>query len=227
MKILIVEDDPKISSFIAKGLKEAGFTVERAADGEEGLALAQARRFDVLVVDLMLPKKTGYELIAALRAKGGTTPVLILSAKSGVDDKLKGFQAGSDDYLTKPFSFAELLARVKALARRAAPAAGETSLAAGPLTLDLMARRAARNGKAIELRPREFALLEYLMRHAGNVVSKTMIMEHIWSYYFDPETNIVDVLVHRLRSKVDDGFEPKLIHTVRGTGYVLSGWEKS
>ncbi|MBN2351076.1 MAG: response regulator transcription factor [Spirochaetales bacterium] len=223
MKILVVEDDAKIASFIAKGLKQEGFSVERAGDGEEGLALALARRFDVLVVDLMLPKLSGYEIIGSLRKKGATTPILILSAKSGVDDKLQGFEAGSDDYLTKPFSFAELVARVRALARRAAPSAGETALVSGPLTLDLMSRRASRDGKEIELRPREFALLEYLMRHAGNVVSKTMIMEHIWSYYFDPETNIVDVLVHRLRAKVDDGFEPKLIHTVRGAGYVLSG----
>jgi two-component system OmpR family response regulator len=221
MRVLVVEDDAKIAGFVAKGLKEEGFTVERADDGEQGLVLALARPFDVLIVDLMLPKLSGYELIRSLRARGVASPVLILSARSGVNDKLEGFQAGSDDYLTKPFSFAELLARVRALARRAAPAVGETSLAAGPLTLDLIARRAVRGGKDIGLRPREFALLEYLMRHAGNIVSKTMIMEHIWSYYFDPETNVVDVLVHRLRAKVDDGFAPKLIHTVRGAGYVL------
>jgi two-component system OmpR family response regulator len=221
MRILIVEDDNKIASFVAKGLKEAGHTVERAPDGEQGVQLAMARQFDVLIVDLMLPKMNGYEVIRFLRDHGITSPVLILSAKSEVTDKLQGFQAGSDDYLTKPFSFAELLARVKALARRASAAPEETALRVGPLSLDLLARKAGRDGKDIDLQPREFALLEYLMRHAGNVVSKTMIMEHIWSYYFDPETNIVDVLVHRLRAKVDDGFEPRLIQTVRGAGYVL------
>jgi two-component system, OmpR family, response regulator len=221
MRVLVVEDDKKIASFITRGLKEMNIAAEQAADGETGLALALARPFDVLIVDLMLPGMDGFTLIGKLREKNIAAPILILSAKGGVDDKLKGFQAGSDDYLTKPFSFAELLARVRALARRGAPAGEATVLTAGPLSLDLVARRASRDGKQIELRPREFALLEYLMRHAGAVVTKTMIMEQIWSYYFDPESNIVDVLVHRLRARVDDGFDPKLIHTVRGAGYVL------
>ncbi len=221
MRVLIVEDDNKIASFVAKGLKQEQITAERARDGNEGLAVAQDRPFDVLIVDLMLPGLDGYQLISRLRTAGNRTPVLILSAKSGLDDKLEGFRAGGDDYLTKPFSFAELLARLRALARRGAAHDTQTLLAAGPLVLDLVTRRVTREKREIDLRPREFALLEYLMRNAGSVVSKTMIMEHIWSYYFDPESNIVDVLVHRLRGKIDDGFDAKLIHTVRGTGYVL------
>ena len=221
MRILVVEDDKKISSFIGKGLKQEGHFVDLAADGEEGLQIALDRPFDAMVIDLALPKLDGYSVIKELRAKGTTTPILILSAKSSTEDKLAGFSAGSDDYLTKPFSFAELLARLQALVRRSAQSAQPVELAAGDLVINLLTRRVTRGTREIELPPREYALLEYLARNAGNVVSKTMIMEQIWAYYFDPETNIVDVLVHRLRGKVDDGFEKKLIQTVRGVGYVL------
>ncbi|HEY5542155.1 MAG TPA: response regulator transcription factor [Candidatus Binatia bacterium] len=221
MRILVVEDDKKIASFVARGLKEAGFAVDQAENGEDGLRLALAHPYDTAVMDLMLPKLDGLSLIEELRKKKVLTPVLILSAKRSVDDRVKGLQAGGDDYLTKPFSFVELLARIQALIRRATRETEPTRLLAGDLAIDLLAREVTRAGSRIELQPREFALLEYLMRNAGRVVSKTMILEHVWGYDFDPLTNVVDVLVSRLRNKVDREFEKKLIQTHRGVGYAL------
>jgi two-component system, OmpR family, response regulator len=221
MRVLLVEDDPTIAAFVAKGLREAGFAVDEAADGETGLTLAREQKFDAAIVDVMLPRLDGLSLIDALRGRGIRTPVLILSAKRSVDDRVRGLQAGGDDYLTKPFAFAELLARVQALIRRSTGAAEPTTLSAGDLTLDLLTREVRRDGNRIELRPREYALLEYLLRHAGKVLTKTMILSHVWGYNFDPNTNVVDVLVSRLREKIDRSFESKLIHTVRGVGYVL------
>jgi two-component system OmpR family response regulator len=221
MRAVIIEDDVTIAEFVARGLREAGFAVDHAADGESGLELTTSTAYDVAIVDLMLPKLDGLSVIAAMRRRNLRTPVLILSARHTVDDRVKGLETGGDDYLTKPFAFPELLARVQALIRRATGAPSSTHLTVGDLTLDLMTRRATRQGRDIELRPREFALLEYLMRNAGRVVSKTMILSHVWDYSFDPRTNVVDVLVFRLREKIDKGFEPKLIHTERGIGYVL------
>jgi two-component system OmpR family response regulator len=221
MRALIVEDDAAIASFVARGLREAGYAVDVAADGEAGLARALEVPYDVAIVDLMLPRRDGLSLIDALRQRGRTTPVLILSARRSVDDRVRGLQSGGDDYLTKPFAFAELLARVQALVRRASRAPEPTTLTLEDLTLDLLSRKVTRGGTPIELRPREFALLEYLLRNAGTVVSKTMILSHVWEYSFDPQTNIVDVLVSRLREKIDRPFERKLLRTVRGMGYVL------
>ena len=221
MHALIIEDDPAIADFVARGLREAGFAVDVAADGEEGLTAALEQKPDVAIVDLMLPKRDGLAVIDELRRRGRATPVLILSARRSVDDRVRGLQAGGDDYLTKPFAFAELLARVQALVRRASRLSEPTTLTVDDLTLDLLSRKVARGGVAIDLRPREFALLEYLMRNAGRVVSKTMILSHVWEYNFDPQTNIVDVLVSRLRDKIDRPFEKKLLQTVRGIGYVL------
>jgi len=219
MRVLVVEDDKKIATFVVKGLKQSGFAVDHAPDGEQGLFLSRSVNYDAAIVDLMLPKLDGLELIQKLRAQGRPVPVLILSAKASVDDRVKGLQAGGDDYLTKPFAFSELLARVQALIRRAAQTAEPMKLVVGDLTLDLLAREVRRAGERIELQPREFALLEYLMRSAGRTVTKTMILEHIFDYSFDPQTNVVDVLVHRLRSKVDR--DRAMIHTIRGVGYVL------
>jgi two-component system OmpR family response regulator len=221
MRALIIEDDRTIADFVARGLREAGYAVDAAADGDEGLEAALQQPYDVAIVDLMLPKRDGLSVIDELRRRGKSTPVLILSARRSVDDRVRGLQAGGDDYLTKPFAFAELLARVQALVRRASRTTEPTSLTVGDLSLDLLTRRVVRGGAPIELRPREFALLEYLMRNAGKVVSKTMILSHVWDYNFDPQTNIVDVLVSRLRDKIDRPFELKLLHTVRGVGYVL------
>jgi two-component system, OmpR family, response regulator len=221
MRALIIEDDPAIGDFVARGLRESGFAVDVAADGEEGLEAALGQPYDVAIVDLMLPKRDGLAVIDALRRSGRTTPVLILSARRSVDDRVKGLQAGGDDYLTKPFAFAELLARVQALVRRASLTPEPTTLTVGDLSLDLLTRKVARGGTTIELRPREFALLEYLMRNAGKVVSKTMILSHVWDYNFDPQTNIVDVLVSRLRDKIDRPFDTKRLQTVRGVGYVI------
>ena len=219
MRILVVEDDRKIASFVVKGLKESGYAVDHFADGEQGLIMAQTIAYDAEIVDLMLPQLDGLSLIRQLRARGKRMPVLILSAKASVDDRVKGLQAGGDDYLTKPFAFSELLARVQALIRRATQVAEPTRLVVGDLTLDLLNRQVERGGERIVLQPREFALLEYLMRNAGRVVTKTMILEHIFDYSFDPQTNIVDVLVHRLRSTVGKG--RAMLHTLRGVGYVL------
>jgi len=221
MRALIVEDDPTIADFVAKGLREAGFVVEVARDGDRGLQRAVSEPFDVAIVDVMLPGRDGLSLIDALRGRGIRTPVLILSAKRSVDDRVRGLQAGGDDYLTKPFAFAELLARVQALVRRASGAAEPTRLTVGDLTLDLLSREVERRGQRLDLRPREFSLLEYLMRHPGRVLSKTMILSHVWGYSFDPGTNVVDVLVSRLREKLDRPFDTPLLHTVRGVGYVL------
>ena len=221
MRALIVEDDATIADFVARGLREAGFAVDIAADGEEALEGTRQQTYDVAIVDLMLPKRDGLSVIDEMRRHGIGTPVLILSARRSVDDRVKGLQAGGDDYLTKPFAFAELLARVQALVRRATRTPDPTTLTVDDLVLDLLSRRVTRGGKPVDLRPREFALLEYLMRNAGRVVSKTMILSHVWEYTFDPQTNIVDVLVSRLREKIDRPFEKKLLHTVRGVGYVL------
>ena len=222
MRALLVEDDQTIADFVGRGLREAGFAVDHAPDGETGLQLAASVDHDVAIIDLMLPKLDGLALIKELRRRGVTTPVLILSARHTVDDRVVGLEAGGDDYLVKPFAFTELLARVQALIRRATTFPASTQLTAGELTLDLRTRRATRAGREIDaLRPREFALLEYLMRNAGRVVSKTMILSHVWDYNFDPRTNVVDVLVHRLREKIDRDFDRKLIQTVRGMGYVL------
>jgi two-component system OmpR family response regulator len=221
MRALLVEDDPKIAEFVANGLREAGFVVDHATEGDTGLSLATNGVHDVAVIDLMLPHLDGLGLIQRMRQRGVQTPVLILSAKHSVDDRVIGLTAGGDDYLTKPFAFPELLARVHALIRRATHAPVATQLTVGDLRLDLVARTATREGRTIELRPREFTLLEYLMRNAGRVVSKTMILSHVWDYSFDPGTNVVDVLVFRLREKIDRGFDTKLLHTVRGVGYVI------
>ncbi len=221
MRVLIVEDDQRIASFVTKGLKQAGFAVDHVSDGDDGLHMAEFNPYDVMIIDIMLPKRDGFSVIESLRSRGNTTPILILSALGSIDDKLKGFQSGSDDYLTKPFSFAELQARLQALLRRTTRGQSQNVLGVGELQMDLLSRKVTRNNREIELQPREFALLEYLMRNSGNVVSKTMILEHVWDYHFDPQTNVVDVLVHRLRSKIDRDFETKLIQTVRGVGYVL------
>jgi two-component system OmpR family response regulator len=221
MRILVVEDDKTIADFVAKGLKEAGYAVDTATDGEDGLGRISTTDYDVAIVDLMLPKRDGLSLIEEMRKRRIATPVLILSARRSVDDRVKGLQAGGDDYLTKPFAFAELLARVHALLRRAQGSSDTTVLTVGDLTVDLVSRKVGRGGRTIDLRPREFALLEYLMRNAGRVVSKTMILSHVWDYNFDPGTNVVDVLVHRLREQIDRDFDVKLLHTVRGVGYVL------
>jgi DNA-binding response OmpR family regulator len=221
MRILVVEDDVKISSFIINGLKQAGFAVDHAGDGEEGLYLALNEPYDAAIIDIMLPKRDGLSIIEEVRRQKINIPVIILSAKRSVDDRIKGLQTGSDDYLTKPFSFSELLARLQALIRRASRASEPSRLTAGDLTIDLLRREVMRENRKIDLQPREFALLEYLMRNVDRVVSKTMILEHVWDYHFDPQTDVVDVLVCRLRSKVDRGFEKKMIHTLRGMGYVL------
>lgn len=225
MRALLVEDDPPIADFVARGLREAGFAVDRAADGDTGLTAAGTHAHDVAIVDLMLPGRDGLSLIEEMRRRGILTPVLILSARRSVDDRVRGLQAGGDDYLTKPFAFAELLARVQALVRRATRGADPTSLTVDDLVLDLLSRRVTRGEAPVDLRPREFALLEYLMRNAGRVVSKTMILSHVWEYSFDPQTNVVDVLVSRLREKIDRPFATKLLHTVRGVGYVLRARE--
>lgn len=219
MRILVVEDDNKIASFVVKGLKQSGYAVDRCADGEEALVLAETTTYDAAIVDVMLPKLDGLSFIQRLRARKIQLPVIILSAKATVDDRIKGLQAGGDDYLTKPFAFSELTARLHALIRRATQASEPTSLTVGDLTLDLLARTANRDGQKVELQTRELALLEYLMRHPGRTVTKTMILEHIFDYSFDPQTNVVDVLVHRLRAKIDP--EKVRLHTIRGVGYVL------
>ncbi len=221
MRLLVVEDDPRISAFVAGGLRQAGYAVDTVADGETALGQALAVDYDAAVVDVMLPGRDGLSLIEALRQRGSAVPVLVLSAKRSVADRVRGLETGGDDYLTKPFAFAELLARVQALVRRGTAAPETTRLVAGPLALDLLTRETTRSGQPLDLQPREFRLLEYLMRNAGRVVSKTLVIEHVWDYDFDPQTNVVDVLVHRLRKKVDEPFETRMIETVRGVGYVL------
>lgn len=221
MRVLVVEDDAKIASFVANGLREAGYAVDVAEDGTEGHFLAITEPYDAAVLDLMLPGMDGLTIIERMREKGVDIPVLILSAKRSVDDRVKGLQAGSDDYMTKPFSFSEVLARVQALIRRNTRTTEPTSLTFEGLSLDLLSREVTREGQTLPLQPKEFSLLEYLMRNPGRIVSKTSILERVYDYNFDPQTNVVDVLVHRLRAKVDKEFSAKYIHTVRGAGYVL------
>lgn len=220
MKVLVIEDDKQTREFVVKGLKEAGYVVAAASEGKQGLQMATREPFDVAVVDVMLPGLDGIEVIRRMRAQGVNTPVIILSARAGVDDRVLGLEAGSDDYMTKPFAFAELLARIQAKLRRT-QSSQATILQIADLRMDLVRHKVFRGDMNVELQPREFALLEYLMRNAGRVVSKTMIMQHVWDYNFDPQTNIVEARISRLRDKVDRAFETKLIHTIRGVGYVL------
>jgi two-component system, OmpR family, response regulator len=223
MRILIVEDDREAAAYLTKAFREAGHAADPAPDGLDGYAMAREGHYDVLVVDRMLPKLDGLSLIRSLREQAIATPVLILSALGQVDDRVKGLRAGGDDYLPKPYAFSELLARVEVLARRGrSPVGGEpTSYRVGELELDRLSHRVTRNGTEIILQAREFRLLEYLMKHAGQVVTRTMLLEHVWDYHFDPQTNVIDVHVSRLRAKIDKGFERPLIHTVRGAGYVI------
>ena len=221
MKILVVEDDAETAAYIARGLREAGHVVDHAPDGQEGLFLATGGAYDVMVVDRMLPRLDGVSLIRALRAAKVATPALFLTARSGVGDRVEGLEAGGDDYLVKPFAFAELLARINALARRPPPREETTVLRVGDLEMDLIRRTVTRAGRRIELQPREFRLLEYLMRRAGQVVTRTMLLEGVWDFHFDPKTSVVETHISRLRAKIDKGFEHELIHTVRGAGYVI------
>lgn len=222
MRVLIVEDDREVASFVAKGLSEAGHVVDKADNGRDGLFLAASEPFDVLVVDRMLPGGVdGLGIVRALRETGNQVPVLFLSALSDIDERVRGLKAGGDDYLAKPFAFAELLARVEALSRRARQVGPDTVLRVGDLELDLLAQKAERAGKPIELKGREFKILEYLMRHAGQVVTRTMLLEGVWNYHFDPQTNVIDVHMSRLRSKIDKGFDKPLIFTVRNAGYMI------
>jgi len=221
MRILIVEDDSTIAHFIKKGLQEEGFAVDHAANGEDGLHMALTEPYDAAILDIMLPKIDGLTVLERMRERGATTPVIILSAKRSLDDRIKGLQSGGDDYLTKPFAFSELVARLKALIRRSTGTAEPTTLTAGDLKIDLLTREVTRGDATIELQPKEYALLEFLLRNRGRVVSKTMIIEHVWNYNFDPETNVVEARICRLRDKIDKGHEPKLIQTIRGAGYVL------
>ncbi|MGD0398713.1 MAG: response regulator transcription factor [Syntrophobacteraceae bacterium] len=221
MRILVVEDDAKIAAFVSNGLKQAGYVVDHAEDGLAGLHLAMMESYDAAVIDIMLPKLDGLSLIEEIRKHKIYTPVIILSAKQSVDDRIRGLQTGSDDYLTKPFAFTELLARIQALIRRGGSPVQMSRLTTGDIALDLLSREVMRAGAKIELQSREFTLLEYLMRNAGRVVSKAMILDQVWGYAFDPQTNVVDVLVCRLRNKIDKDFPIKMIHTIRGVGYVL------
>lgn len=221
MKTLIIEDDAAAAAYLVKALREAGHSPQHAADGEEGLSLAQGESFDVLVVDRMLPKLDGLAVVEQLRREGNRTPVLILSALAQVDDRVAGLRSGGDDYLTKPYAFTELLARIEALVRRTAPAAAETVYRIAGLELDRLSHSVTRDDTEIILQPREFRLLEYLMRHAGQVVTRTMLLENVWDYHFDPQTNVIDVHVSRLRAKIDKGFDRPLLHTIRGAGYVI------
>jgi two-component system OmpR family response regulator len=222
MRILLIEDDATTAAYVERALCECGYLVERVGDGRDGLFRATEGGYDLILLDRMLPGLDGLSVVAALRAAKVQTPVLILSALGQVDDRVKGLRAGGDDYLTKPFAFAELLARVEALLRRkSAPAQEVTRLSIGDLEMDLLRREVRRAGRLIELKPREFRLLEYLMRHAGQVVTRTMLLEGVWDYHFDPQTNVIDVHVSRLRQKIDRGFEPPLLHTVRGAGYMM------
>lgn len=222
MRLLIVEDDAEAAAYLVKAFREAGHVADHAPDGLEGYAMAQGGGYDVLVVDRMLPRMDGLSVIRSLREQGETAPVLILSALAQVDDRVKGLRAGGDDYLPKPYAFSELLARVEVLSRRrGAPASDPTTYRVGDLLLDRLAHRVTRSGEEIVLQPREFRLLEYLMKHAGQVVTRTMLLENVWDYHFDPQTNVIDVHVSRLRSKVDKGFEHPMIHTIRGAGYMV------
>lgn len=221
MRILVIEDDLEAAAYMVRGLRESGHIVDHAGDGEEGLTLGLSSQYDVMIVDRMLPKRDGLNVVAALRTEGVRTPVLILSALGEVDDRVMGLKAGSDDYLTKPYAFAELLARIEVLVRRSNPDQVRTRLQVGDLEVDLLARKVTRAGQEIELQPREFRLLEYMMKHAGQVVTRTMLLENVWEYHFDPQTNVIDVHISRLRAKIDKNFKQPLLHTVRGAGYSL------
>jgi len=224
MRLLVVEDDKSVQEYVSKGFRELGHTVDIASDGAEGLFLASSEPYDVLIVDRMLPKLDGLSLIQGLRAAGKQTPVLILSALGAVDDRVKGLRSGGDDYLVKPFAFAELQARIEVLGRRGLQfrsPADVTELRAGDLVMDVLKRQVTCAGKAVELQAREFRLLEYLIRHKGQVVTRTMLLENVWDYHFDPQTNVIDVHISRLRSKIDTGFEGSRIRTIRGAGYMI------
>ena len=221
MKLLLIEDDQRAADYVANGLRECGHSVDHAADGAEGLTQALACKYDVIVADRMLPYMDGLAVVQALRAQGVKTPILILSALAKVDDRVKGLRAGGDDYLTKPFAFSELLARIEVLQRRAAVSEPVTRLRVADLEMDLMSRKVTRAGQPIDLTAREFRLLEYLMNHAGQVVTRTMLLENVWDLHFDPQTNVIDVHVSRLRQALERGSPQPLIHTVRGSGYVL------
>jgi len=221
MRILLIEDDREAASYLMKALREAGHVPDHAPDGEVGAEMAATGGYDVVVVDRMLPKRDGLSIVEELRAGGDETPVLILSALGQVDDRVTGLRAGGDDYLAKPYAFSELLARVEALARRRRPGEAETVYRVGDLELDRLGHTVTRGGQAVPLQPREFRLLEYLMKHAGQVVTRTMLLENVWDYHFDPQTNVIDVHISRLRSKVDKGFGEPLLHTVRGAGYMI------
>ncbi len=221
MKLLIVEDDHEAARYLVKAFSEAGHAADHVADGEEGLQQAQGQDYDVLIVDRMLPGRDGLSLISALRESDDHTPALVLSALGNVDDRVTGLRAGGDDYLTKPYAFSELLARTEALARRQQPTAAETTLTVGDLVLDRLTHKVRRGDQPILLQPREFSLLEFLMRHAGQVVTRTMLLEGVWNYHFDPQTNVIDVHISRLRGKIDREFATPLLHTVRGAGYTI------
>ncbi len=221
MKILIIEDDPETAAYVANGLKEHGHTVDHAPTGRDGLFLAAGKSYDVMIVDRMLPGLDGLGIVKTIRAAGVKTPVLFLTTLGGIDDRVEGLEAGGDDYLVKPFAFAELLARIHALARRPPISAMETTLRVADLEMDLRKRTVARAGRRIELQPQEFKLLEYLMQHAGRVVTRTMLLENVWEFHFDPRTSVVETHISRLRGKIDRDFDVELIHTVRGSGYCL------
>jgi two-component system, OmpR family, response regulator len=221
MRLLIVEDDRDAAEYLVKAFREVGHVADHAADGEDGLAMALDGQYDVLIVDRMLPRRDGLSVVQALRAEGARTPVLILSALGEVDDRVKGLRAGGDDYLTKPYAYTELLARIEALVRRPAPEEQTTRYSVGDLSLDRLSHKVTRAGDPILLQPREFRLLEYLMKHAGQVVTRTMLLENVWDYHFDPQTNVIDVHISRLRGKIDKGFAKPLLHTVRGAGYMI------
>jgi two-component system OmpR family response regulator len=222
MRVLVIEDDREMARYLQKALAESGHTADVAADGEEGLTLARDGGYDVLIVDRMLPRRDGLSIVRTLRSEGVHTPVLILSALGDVDDRVKGLKAGSDDYLTKPYAFSELLARIEALTRRADPQESQARYVVGDLVLDRLSRRVTRAGELIPLQPREYRLLEYLMKNAGQIVTRTMLLEQVWDYHFDPQTNVIDVHISRLRAKIDKNFDKPLLHTVRGAGYMIS-----
>jgi two-component system, OmpR family, response regulator len=221
MRVLVVEDDGKAAAYLANALREAGHSSELAHDGESGLELARAGQFDILVLDRMLPLRDGLSIVETLRQEGNRTPVLILSALGAVDDRVEGLRAGGDDYLTKPYAFSELLARIEALARRSSPEEASPKYTVGDLVLDRLAHKVTRGGEVIPLQPREYRLLEYLMKYAGQVVTRTMLLEHVWDYHFDPQTNVIDVHISRLRAKIDKNYERPLLHTIRGAGYMI------
>jgi two-component system OmpR family response regulator len=222
MRILVIEDDPEVAAYLAKGLKEKGHSVDHAADGNNGLLLASSEDYDAMIIDRMLPQLDGLTIVKTVRASGKTTPILVLSALGEVDDRVEGLRVGGDDYLTKPFAFSELIARIDALIRRnTQTGSSESKLCVSDLKVDLLSHFVQRAGRRIDLQPREFRLLEYLMRHAGQVVTRTMLLEQVWDYHFDPQTNVIDVHISRLRGKIDKGFAKPLLHTVRGAGYMI------